>query len=210
MPIELKTRRNASGRSQAAVKAQIAPLLAPPMARSLPSRDSLIGRPSDGAQLLDLRQQLLEQEPDVTVAQAVVFEAAIEPIDRPGLDRLHPAVHHEDADGDGHLLAGDQLVEDRRRVVLDAVLVHVQAGRLRRIVLPRDVDPVIAHRAGEDLAALEGMLGDVPLGDIAGAGRFGSVGEQARRDTQGEGEFSDHVDESLCQWAYRRAAVEPG
>ena len=42
----LKTRRNESGRSQAAVKAQIAPLLAPAMARSFGSFESRIGRPS--------------------------------------------------------------------------------------------------------------------------------------------------------------------
>ena len=46
VPIELKTRRKESGRSQAAVNAAIAPLLAPAMQRSLPSFDSRIARPS--------------------------------------------------------------------------------------------------------------------------------------------------------------------
>ena len=82
VPIALKTRRNESGRSHAAVNAQIAPLLAPAMQRSLPSFDSRIGRPSGGLLRLDLGQQLLEQEPDVVVAQSVVFVAAIEPVHR--------------------------------------------------------------------------------------------------------------------------------
>ena len=42
----LNTRRKASGRSHAAVNAQMAPLLAPAMQRSLPSFDSRIGLPS--------------------------------------------------------------------------------------------------------------------------------------------------------------------
>src|SRR5688500_11626690 len=42
----LNTRLNASDRSQAAVKAQIAPLLEPPIARSFADFESLIARPS--------------------------------------------------------------------------------------------------------------------------------------------------------------------
>ena len=84
MPIALKTRRKASGRSQAAVNAQIAPLLAPPMARSLPSLRKL-DRPAVGGRLLlDFGQQFLEQEPGVIVAQAVVFVAAVEAVQRLG------------------------------------------------------------------------------------------------------------------------------
>jgi hypothetical protein len=47
VPIALKTRLKASGRSQAAVNAQIAPLLDPPMALSLAFRESRIGLPSE-------------------------------------------------------------------------------------------------------------------------------------------------------------------
>jgi hypothetical protein len=46
VPIALNTRRKESGRSQAAVNAQIAPLLLPAMQRSLPSLEILIARPS--------------------------------------------------------------------------------------------------------------------------------------------------------------------
>jgi hypothetical protein len=46
VPIAENTRRKASGRSQAVVNAPIPPVLAPPIARSLGSSDSLIFRPS--------------------------------------------------------------------------------------------------------------------------------------------------------------------
>jgi hypothetical protein len=51
VPIALNTRLKPSGRSHAAVKAQIAPELAPPMARSLPLFDRMIFR-SPGAVLV--------------------------------------------------------------------------------------------------------------------------------------------------------------
>ena len=46
MPIPLNTRENPSGRSQAAVKAAIAPLEVPPMERSAARFESTILRPS--------------------------------------------------------------------------------------------------------------------------------------------------------------------
>ena len=162
----LKTRRKASGRSQAAVNAQIAPLLDAADARSLPSFDSRIGRPSLGRLLLDLGQQFVEQEPGVVVAEAVVLVAAVEAVERLVGRRLHAAVHDEHADRDRHLLLGDQLVEDGRGVELDAVLVDVHAGRLRRVVLLGHVDPVVADRAGEDLALVEVYLVTSPLGQV--------------------------------------------
>ena len=58
----------------------------------------------------------------------------------------------EDADRDRHLLLVDQVVEYGRRVVLDAVLADENAGRLAAVVLGGHVDPVVADRAGEDLA----------------------------------------------------------
>ena len=70
LPMRLSTRRNASGRSQAAVKAQMPPELMPQMARSFGSVDSLYC-------LADLGQDLLEQEAGVAVAERVVLEAAV-------------------------------------------------------------------------------------------------------------------------------------
>ena len=90
MPIALKTRRKASGRSQAAVNAAIAPLLEPAMQRSLPSLREP-DRPAVGGRLLlDLGQQLVEQEPGVVVAQAVVLVAAIEAVERLSVEAPSP------------------------------------------------------------------------------------------------------------------------
>jgi hypothetical protein len=49
VPIVLNTRRNASGRSQATVKAQIAPELAPPIAQSFGSVETLYFRRTSGS-----------------------------------------------------------------------------------------------------------------------------------------------------------------
>src|SRR5207302_130834 len=79
----------------------------------------------------------------------------------------------------------NQLVEDGRRVELDAVLVDVDAGRLRRVVLLGHVDPVIADRAGEDLAPVEGVAEDLTL---RGRGRpgFRTGGSQVGQGEQGQ------------------------
>ncbi len=185
MPIALKTRRKASGRSQAAVNAAMAPLLEPAMARSLPSLREP-DRPAVRRGLrLHLGEELVQQEPGVVVAEAVVLVAAVEAIERLVGGRLHAPVHDEHADDDRHLPLVDELVEDGGRVELDAVLVDVHAGRLGRVVLLRHVDPVVAHRAGEDLAPVEGVLRDLPLRHVVRADREG------RRDRQGDQRSSD-------------------
>ena len=159
----LKTRRKASGRSQAAVKAAIAPLLEPAMQRSLPSCESRIGRPSEVVFFSTSGKQLVEQEAGVVVAQAVVLVAAVEAVERLSRGGLHPPGMTNTPMTTGISLFVDQLVEDGRRVELDAVLVDVHAGRLGRVVLLGHVDPVVAHGAGEDLALVEGVLRDLAL-----------------------------------------------
>ena len=79
MPTLVKTRRKASGRSQAAVQAQMPPLLAPAMARSLALvvRRDLVG-------LLDVGKDFVEEEPCVGVAESVVFVTAVEAVQRIG------------------------------------------------------------------------------------------------------------------------------
>src|SRR5262249_37300354 len=52
---------------------------------------------------------------------------------------------------------------DGGRIELHVVLVHVNARRMRGVVLLRDVDPVVARGAGEDLALIEGILRDLAL-----------------------------------------------
>jgi hypothetical protein len=95
-----------------------------------------------------MRQQLIDEEARVVAADRVVLEAAIHPIERVARQRLHAAVHHEDADERRNRLLRDQVVEHRRRVVLQPVLKHHHRRRLRAIELLGHVDPVLAPRAG--------------------------------------------------------------
>lgn len=69
-------------------------------------------------------------------------------------------------------------VEDRRGIESDAVLPDEDTCRLRRIVMARHVSPVAVSRPGEDLRAVEAVLGNFP----DGAGR----GERARENERGK------------------------
>src|SRR5262249_34963790 len=79
-------------------------------------------------------QQLIQQEADVIVTEAVVLEAAVEAVQGLGRRRLDAPVHYEDANDDRHLLLVDEIIEDRRGIELDAVLVHPEAGRAGGVV----------------------------------------------------------------------------
>ena len=70
LPIQETTLLNSFGRSQATVKAQMPPLLAPEIARLAASCRSF-------TVFSHLRQDLLEQEARVLVGQRVVLEAAV-------------------------------------------------------------------------------------------------------------------------------------
>ena len=140
-----------------------------------------------GLLLFDLGQHLFEQEPHVVISQPVVFETAVEPVERLlGIVGLHPAMHDEHPNRHRHVAAGDQLVEHLRRVVLDAILVDVNAGGLCRVVLPGDVNPIIAVSAREDLAIAERPLQDFPLRrGILGPDHAGlETGQQTDTDRQ--------------------------
>ena len=98
MPMVLKTRRKASGRSQAAVKAAIAPLLRA-ADRAVVAVVREPDRPAVGGRLLlDLGQQFVEEEPGVGVAEAVVLVAPVEAVERVSASRLDPPGRDEDAD----------------------------------------------------------------------------------------------------------------
>ena len=130
--------------------------------------------PVGGLLRLDLGQELLEQEPGVVVAQPVVLVAAIEPVHRLAVGALTRPGVTKTPMVTGISFLCDQLVEDLGRLVLHAVLADEQAGRLGRVILLGHVDPVVAHRAGEDLALVERVLGDLAL--RRRAGRLGVVG----------------------------------
>ena len=75
--MQLYTRLNRSGRSHAAVKAPIPPLLHPAMARSFPFLEIRIGRPSEAFFKFDVGQQFGFDEPDEIVVDGVELEAAV-------------------------------------------------------------------------------------------------------------------------------------
>ena len=148
----LNTRRKASGRFQAAANAAMAPELAPPMRAQIGVGGEVVG-------LADLGEDLVEQEPRVAVAHIVVLDAAVEARQRAFARRRHDAGVDEDADGDRHVAFVNQVVEDDRHapVAAFADVALRRPGtpsrrRLRRVVLLRHVDPVVARRAGIDRA----------------------------------------------------------
>ena len=102
---------------------------------------------SDG--LFDFGKDLFEQEARVLIGERVVFEAAIVAwrLDAAGLD--------EDADRHRNVALRDQVVEHRHDVLprRGAILKHHHRRRVRRVVLRRHVDPPVARRARENLAA---------------------------------------------------------
>src|SRR4051812_31265537 len=132
------TRRKASGRFQATLNAQNAPEEEPPMPRRLgseltgywrggsgggpPSRKPRggaadapqVGIGAHGILAGDLGQQLLDEKPRVALAERVVLEAAVvPPLLLGGAGGEHAGVH-EEADGDGHVALGDEVVEHDR------------------------------------------------------------------------------------------------
>ena len=176
--------RNASGRSQATVNAQMPPELAPPIAR-------WSGSVGEVVLLADLGQDLVDQEARVVVAERVVLEAAV--VAAPLVLRVRLAEMSrvdEDADRHRHLLLVDQVVEHHRHAVLGvevhvlvAVLKHHHRGRRGGVVLRGDVDPVVPDRAGKHLAAIEERPLDAPFGHARLHLRIGTqrVGFRRRR-----------------------------
>ncbi len=132
----------------------------------------------------DEGEDLAEEKAGVGIAHAIVFVGAvvagfggfaIEGRDDAGVD--------EDADGDGHFLGGDEVVEDdvgagAAVVVAEAhaVLEDHECGGGRAIVLGGDVDGVVALGAGEDFRGGEFPPDDLPLRNAFLADGFGRGG----------------------------------
>jgi hypothetical protein len=120
------------------------------------------GIPGEIVSLADLRQQLLDQEPGIGIAERVVLYAAM--IRIAGADPIRVCVatlagSDEDTDRDRHLLAVDQVVHNCRHAQhalgidgAGAILEHQDAGRAGWIILGRHIDPVLSGRVGEDPA----------------------------------------------------------
>ncbi len=154
-------------------------------------------------------QDLIDEEARVAIAQGVVFEAAVEArLPVRGGRRQHAGID-ENADGGRHFALVDQIVEDDVRApaafVGDeaaTILKHHEWRRTARPVLRRDVDPVVADRAGEDFARGPDVFRDLTfrhagltLGIRAQDVLLGGL-EHRRRQQQDRGwenEFGGHV-----------------
>src|SRR5262249_48773235 len=80
-----------------------------------------------GVLLLDLGEQLVDEEPRVVVAEAVVLVAAVEAVEGLVGRGLYPPWCDEDANCHRHGAAGDEAIEYLGRLELDAILIDVQA-----------------------------------------------------------------------------------
>ena len=94
------------------------------------------------------------------IAHRIVFETAIAARLLARLGRRDFARVDEDADGHWHFLLRDEIIEYDRHAeravgvhVIAPVLKDHNARRFGRLVLFRDVNPVIAFRSGKDFAA---------------------------------------------------------
>src|SRR5262245_16638655 len=98
--------------------------------------------------LFDIGKDLIEQEARVLIRERVVFKTAVRPAVGPHARRDEYSDRHR------HVAFRDQIVEDRRDVVLRVlpVLKDHHARRALRFVLRGDVDPPVARRAFKDLA----------------------------------------------------------
>jgi hypothetical protein len=111
-------------------------------------------------------QQLLENEARVGIAEAIVFEAAVEAVERVGwVERFHHARRGGDVNGNRHFAFVNEVVEDGGRFVLDAVLVHPDARGFRGVILLWDVDGDVPRGAGEGFGTSDGELEDVAFGN---------------------------------------------
>ena len=128
-----------------------------------------------GRLLLDLGQEFVEEEPGVGVAEPVVFVAPVESVQGSRGRRLDLAGPHEDPDEDRDFFALNQAVEDLGGLVLDAILVDVDAGGLGGIVLLGDVDPVVAGRPGEDFCSPRRCISSPPPWEAPGRSVLGKT-----------------------------------
>jgi hypothetical protein len=125
-------------------------------------------------------------------------------------------MHDENADDDRYFLLVNELIENSRGIELNAVLIDVDTGGPGRVVLPGDVHPVVADRAREDFALVEGVFRHFPLGSgrrlfRAATARDGWEREEEKSQEGGntDGHESRHGAILLSREASYRAETTP-
>ena len=103
--------------------------------------------PIGGSFFLHLWQKFLKNKPSVVWPQTIVFETTIKSGDRSVRERRNLPVHDKNSDSDGHLFLLDQLIKNDWSIILNPILTNKHTGRFRRIVLRRNIHPVIARRS---------------------------------------------------------------
>ena len=130
---------------------------------------AVIGVGGDVIFVGDEGDHFLDEEVGIVGAHAIVFERSVEAglgvfvFGRSGDD----AWVDEEADGDGHVSGGDELIEGVGNVSFFARVFHEtgpvledhEAGGFGVVIFLGDVDPVIALGAGEDLGVLKMVFG---------------------------------------------------
>src|SRR4030095_1889932 len=72
-------------------------------------------------------------------------------------------MHNEHSDNHGNLLAINQIIEDDRSIVLQAILKDHHAGRLCSVILLWHIHRVLARGPRKYLAAVERAFNDFPF-----------------------------------------------
>jgi hypothetical protein len=129
----------------------------------------------------DLGQDLLDEEVRVAGAEAIVFVAAVVARHLVRAGRRHDAGVDQDRDGDGHRALLDEVVQhdwqapcSSFRGEARAVLEDHHACGFCRVVLRRNVHPVVAGGAGEYLRGFPGVLCNFAFGDAIVRLRIGT------------------------------------
>ena len=153
-----------------------------------PGADSTTADPADSTSLritgqivflADDGKDLFEKEPCVEIAQRIELEAAVAPGLGFRLGGRHDSRVEKDPDRDWHVALMNQIVEDDRNTklpffvdIVTTVLENHHAGRFGLIVLPRDINSIVAHRAREDFALCPLVFGDGSLRNLHFKGSF--------------------------------------
>jgi hypothetical protein len=138
----LNTLGNSAGNSQAAVNAQTAPLLEPPI---VPIARKFY-RPAIARFAIVYKwKNFIQQKSRVPITQPVILEASVETINTIFVLSNDLTRRYKNANRYWHLSLSDEIIKNYRCIPLDAVLVHVNASRFISFILSGDVNTDLAR-----------------------------------------------------------------